>query len=61
VNQKPVNLNKLKKLLQRRRREILKQVAHWESEREELGQRFIEPNDEDIESLKHRISELFAS
>ena len=37
-----MNLNKLKKLLQRRRREILKQVAHWESEREELGQRFIE-------------------
>jgi DnaK suppressor protein len=41
-----MNPNKLEKLLQRRRREMLKQVAHLESEREELGERFIEPIDE---------------
>jgi RNA polymerase-binding transcription factor DksA len=46
VNPELVNLNRQKKLLQRRRREILKQVAHLESEREDLGQRYIEPIDE---------------
>jgi len=38
-------LKKLELLLLNRRREILKQVAHLEAEREELGQRFIEPID----------------
>jgi DnaK suppressor protein len=38
-------LLKLKKLLMNRRREILKQVAHLEAERKELGERFIEPID----------------
>jgi RNA polymerase-binding transcription factor DksA len=42
---KETTLLKLKKSLMNRRREILKQVAHLEAEREELKQRFIEPID----------------
>ena len=40
------DLLNLKKRLMNRRREIFKQVAHLEAEREELGQRNIEPIDE---------------
>jgi len=58
---KSVNLNKLKKRLMHRRREILKQVVHLEAEREELEQRFIEPIDaaqkEDLAQLIHKLDE----
>ncbi len=52
---------KLKELLIYRRREMLEQVAHLEFEREELGQRFIEPIDaaqkEDLVRLVHKLDE----
>ena len=55
------NLLILKKLLVNRRREILEQVAHLEAEREELGQRFIDPIDtaqkEDLARLVHKLDE----
>jgi DnaK suppressor protein len=61
VNPEPVNLKKLKELLQHRRREILKQVAHLELEREELRQRFVEPIDqaqkEDLTRMLNRLIE----
>jgi len=61
VNPEPVNLDKLKKLLMQRRREILEQVAHLESEHEELRQRFIEPVDtaqkEDLARLLRKLDE----
>ncbi|MGD9262271.1 MAG: TraR/DksA C4-type zinc finger protein [Desulfobacterales bacterium] len=58
---KETTLLKLKKLLMNRRREILRQVAHLEAEREELGQRFIEPIDaaqkEDLVRLVYKLDE----
>ncbi len=54
-------LLKLKKQLMNRRREIFKQVAHLEAEREELGQRNNEPIDEaqkeDSARLVHKLDE----
>jgi DnaK suppressor protein len=54
-------LKKLELLLLNRRREIFKQVAHLEAEREELEQRFIEPIDaaqkEDLVRLVHKFNE----
>jgi len=54
-------LKKLKSLLLNRRREMLEQVAHLEFERDELGQRFIEPIDaaqkEDLLRLVHKLDE----
>jgi DnaK suppressor protein len=54
-------LLRLKALLMNRRREILKQVAHLEAEREELGERFIEPIDaaqkEDLMRLVRKLDE----
>ena len=58
---KETTILKLKKLLMNRRREILKQVAHLEAEREELGERFIEPIDaaqkEDLMRLVRKFDE----
>jgi DnaK suppressor protein len=55
------DLLKLKKRLMNRRREVFKQVAHLEAEREELGQRNIEPIDEaqkeDLARLVHTLDE----
>ena len=55
------DLLKLKKRLKHRRREIFKQAAHLEAEREELGQRHIEPIDEaqkeDLARLVHKLDE----
>lgn len=55
------NLIGLKALLMNRRREILKQVAHLEAEREELGEHFIEPLDaaqkEDLMRLVRKLDE----
>ena len=55
------DLTKLEKLLLKRRREILKQVAHLEAEQEELDRRFIEPIDtaqkEDVTWLLHKLDE----
>ncbi|MGD9136672.1 MAG: TraR/DksA C4-type zinc finger protein [Desulfobacterales bacterium] len=54
-------LRKLKSRLMNRRREILKQVAHLEAEREELKERFIEPIDaaqkEDLMRLVRKLDE----
>ena len=54
-------LIRLKALLMNRRREILKQVAHLEAEREELKERFIEPIDaaqkEDLMRLVRKLDE----
>ena len=54
-------LIRLKALLMNRRREILKQVAHLEAEREELKGRFIEPIDaaqkEDLMRLVRKLDE----
>jgi DnaK suppressor protein len=54
-------LKKLKPLLLNRRREMLKQVAHLEFEREELGQHFIESIDsaqkENLAQLIHKLDE----
>ena len=54
-------LNKLKSLLLIRRREMLKQVAHLEFEREELEQHFIESIDsaqkENLAQLIHKLDE----
>ena len=61
MKSKSVNIDKLKKRLMHRRREILKQVVHLEAEREELEQRFIEPIDaaqkEDLAQLIHKLDE----
>ncbi len=61
MNPETVNAYNPKKLMMNRRREILKQVAHLEAEREELGQRFIEPIDaaqkEDLARLVHKLDE----
>lgn len=55
------DLLKLKGLLFKRRREILKQVAHWEAEQEELDGRFTEPIDtaqkEDVTRLLYKLDE----
>ena len=57
----PKDLLKLKKRLLNHRREMLEQVAHLDFEREELGQRHIEPIDEaqkeDLARLVHKLDE----
>ena len=54
-------LIRLKALLMNRRREILKQVAHLEAERDELKERFIDPIDaaqrEDLMRLVRKLDE----
>ena len=54
-------LIKLRSLLLNRRRDMLKQVAHLEFEREELGQQFIESIDaaqkENLARLVHKLDE----
>jgi RNA polymerase-binding transcription factor DksA len=54
-------LIKLGSLLLNRRRDMLKQVAHLEFEREELGQQFIESIDaaqkENLARLVHKLDE----